>query len=532
MAKHNNITILLVVALTSLAFSQDVGGKCETWRGFERLKNKMQQKQELQSVTRPISHRSIVSPSGRFRIHYDTTGMHEPTMVTTNGNPIPNSYREYVDSVAGIFDEVFQIEIEIYGYPVPASDGASGGGSEYDVYIENLGTGNYGYTEWDEEQNITPGKTNPQFPCFIVIDNNFESGYYTTGLNAVRVTAAHEFHHMIEVSTSGVWYDDFYFYEMCATGIESTVYPEIRDYIQYIKTYYNNTTQWPLFTQVSKSGYERGIFPKFLMERFGPGIMNTIWNEVKNHRPVQATQNALQIFSTSIEREFSEFTIWNYYTNYRTDSTGYFKDAKLFPLIKPFAFDSISTSQTLFQSGIKSFTIHLNRLLSKQATVDTVDFLIANTNFNDALNSTNQTFFYDISVSPSSIQGHQPISNNVFVKFSVQDMTNWKFTAIAKGGIVQKNVSAVFPNPFDPTASALLIPLGNFLPDNRNSLQIYSVSMDLIYSKQAKYASFSGIQYARWNGRDDKGNIVPTGIYLYVLARDGEYLKGKFAVIR
>ncbi len=523
-----------MVLLLSSALSQDAPEKCSTWRNFDRLKQTMTGERSQQAVARPVNDTSILSPKGLFRIHFDVSGTDAPSLVTADGTPIPNSGRAYAESLAVIFDEVYAIEIEQFGFSAPPNDGTAGGGGEYDVYVKNLGTGNYGYTDWDEDNNLTPGKTNPQFPSFVVIDNNFEKGYYTTGLNAARVTAAHEFHHMIEVSTAGIWYDDFYFYEMCATGLESTVYPEIKDYLQYVRTYFYNTAHWPLFVQTSKSGYERGIFAKYLMEKSGVQIMNSIWKEVKFNRPVRALQNALNAAATSLEREYAEFSIWCYYGNYRADSTKYFKDAALLPLIRNYSSDSISTTTSVNrQASMKAFTTHYHRVLSKQTGIDTVDFIIANTNVADALSGTGTSHPYSLHISPVQLSGYQTLSENIFSKFSAADASNWNNVALFRGGVVPKTGIDIFPNPYNPSSSSLLISLKGTGGISGTTLSIISAAnQDVIYSGPAEYTVYSGTQYAEWKGRDNRGNIVGSGIYMFVLSNGSSILKGKFAVIR
>ncbi len=527
------VILLMIVLFPSILPAQESVSKCGTWRNVERVRRNVTSKEFKTTVTRPVKQKNILSPKGLFRIHYDTTGNGAPAMVTANGTPIAGTYHLYADSVASIFDQVHSIETGTFGYPAPAQDGILGGGSEYDVYLENLGVGSYGYVNFDDDVNLTPGKTNPQFPCYIVIDNGFESGYYTMGLNGVRVTAAHEFHHMIEVTTSGVWYDDFYFYEMSATAMESTVFPAVRDYLQYVKTYYNNFHAWPLFLQTQGTGYERAVFPKYLMEKFGAGMMNDIWSEVRTNRPVNALQNALHKHSTSLEREFSEFSFWNYYTNSRSDSNRYFLDAQWMPPLVFYSVDSITAVPVQKQSSLKPFTLQYLRILSKKTKVDTVDFIVANTNYAAALAYDFTVTPFSLSVSPFAQESYQTVMEGVYAKLTTPNSSVVTMNTVLKGGIVKRSGLSLFPNPFNPETSSLLVSMENLTDAGETRLTIYSaVDMDLVYSQIAEYTSFSGMQYAEWKGRDYNGKLVPSGIYLFTLSRGSSFVKGKFAVIR
>ena len=44
--------------------------------------------------------------------------------------------------------------------------------------------------------------------------------------------------------------------------------------------------------------------------------------------------------------------------------------------------------------------------------------------------------------------------------------------------------------------------------------------------------NLSGQEVYTWGGRTDKGDIVQTGVYFYVLDEGGHVETGKFAVIR
>ena len=112
-------------------------------------------------LARPERQKSIVSPSGLFRIHYDITGIHTPDYF----NGITNTIQLSVDSLAMAFDSAYSFEVNYLGYKSPPFDDGDGGDDLYDIYITSLGY--YGVTEWDFNSSM-------QNKSFIRVDNKMD----------------------------------------------------------------------------------------------------------------------------------------------------------------------------------------------------------------------------------------------------------------------------------------------------------------------------------------------------------------------
>jgi hypothetical protein len=159
-------------------------------------------------LTRPGLQTSIVSPSGFFRIHYDTTGINRPNYTKVTDNLPPQIlFALYLDSVAIAADSAYNFEINKLGYPPPPSDDTAGGDNKYDIYLE-LFNQYYGDTQFEGTKG----------PSYMEVNSNF-TGFPTQGINAVRVTVAHEFHHSIQVGNY-IYRDlDAWFHEMTSTSM-------------------------------------------------------------------------------------------------------------------------------------------------------------------------------------------------------------------------------------------------------------------------------------------------------------------------
>ncbi len=527
MVDKNNFIAVVLLGIQCI-FSQVPEEKCGT---FVRLRQGLSHKHVGYKVTadlRPDLQASRLTKSGKFRIHFDTTGINQASMLDGVGNKIPNSYLKYVDTLSWILDSVWSSEIEAFQFVKPPADGVRGGGPEYDIYVVEKPQGVYGETFWESDYPVSSGKPNVQYPTYMTIDNDYYQ-YRTPGVQGLKATCAHEFHHAIQIGGSGIWDSkEFYFYELCAEAMEPTVFPDVKDYIGDVKTFYTHLSTLQLFYNDAANdlpGYERAIWGVYLMRRFGTDVMKDLWDEIKYQRPLPALQNTLYKFSSSTQRAFAEFSRWLFYTGYRADATSYFPDGKEFPMVKYTKEDGVTNVTATFHYVSKNFISNYFKFFTPG---DSAFFIVSNTNYDDAVIGSTQVFPFQISVSSSSTSGLLQVSNSIYGTIFVADISNWANQTI--GWI---SPAECFPNPFNPKYAALLISLNGVRTNRDIALSIYSANtMDLVYSNPIERFPFLGVEYAKWNGIDTKGNMISSGVYIYVLSTGSTTVKGKFAVLR
>ncbi len=283
-------------------------------------------------VVRPTTELSYDSPEGHFKIHYDTTGSAAVYDVgaDTDGDGVPN----YVESVADIADSVYRAIIVNLGFPAPLADtGCSNGGDERtDIYIINLQSA-YGWTQPDTAcapfDTLFGGKNYMLAPSFMAIDNDYAhiSQYSGRPLDAVRVTLAHEYFHVVQFGMDWTEWENLAWLEMSAVFMEEYVYDEIDDYIDYLPSFFNvpRTSIQQAQTGGDLHMYASSIFPIYLGERFGPEIIRYIWEHCADLGPggdfLEAVDRAVDSASGQtgdFGRVFAEFALWNYFTGERS----------------------------------------------------------------------------------------------------------------------------------------------------------------------------------------------------------------------
>ena len=487
-----------------------------------------EQHQLLKSLLeRPAKQKSLVSPSGFFRIHYDTTGSEVPSYDPSF------SADENAMQVGIAADSAYNFEVNYLGYPPPPGDGTDGGDSRLDIYITSLSA--YGGT--------TPERSlgNQKYTSYIEIHYNFlSSDFATHGLDAVRITVAHELHHTIQLGAyTGDKYDvDGFFYEMTSTSMEEFVYNSVNDYYAYMRTYFNNPNRvFNSFRSNTNDGYDLAIWNIFLKDKFGYDIIKKQWELLPSTRALTAIQLSLVEQGSSLSECLNEFGIWTFFTNYRTIPGKYFAEAANYPLIRltttsyipgsPISLYTIKASSNNFLAIINSY-INPN---------DTLVAIITNSDYNSANDSSNKNFNFEYTLAPDSIDESVMIANNYFAKFNVVQANLWSVSEILNNMVVRQNGTVykpasideeiyAYPNPFHyGLQKNIFIVVTNARGEGKADFNVYTPAMELVYSKPLTFVGNTLI----WDIADVNKKLA-SGVYIYAVKIGDKTSAGKLVI--
>lgn len=96
---------------------------------------------------------------------------------------------------------------------------------------------------------------------------------------------------------------------------------------------------------------------------------------------------------------------------------------------------------------------------------------------------------------------------------------------------IQEGIMAVYPNPFKAKGNDA-IQLKYFSPQNIPfTFKVYNLKGQLIYT-QTFFPEEKGIQEIKWNGRDNKGNLSPNGMYLIEILQGSKNYKSKLIIVK
>ena len=485
-----------------------------------------------------------LSRSGKFRIHYDTTGFDAPSMITSgpNSQKIPNSVEQYIDSVGACFDYAWKFEIDTLGFLPPPSDGTQGGGPEYDVYVSQRGTGDFGGTFWDETIDIIKnGIQNKTYSSYIGIDNAF-FGFRTSGMDGLRITAVHEFHHACQLGNYGIWdtsivpNSDFYFYELSAVYMERVAYSGSHDYYFDLPAYFqrfrdgqSRSLSFSTYTQ-QYLGYERSIWAQFLSQRFGRDIIRQVWTGISLDPVLTSTAKVLQRYGSTLESEFAQFGFWNYYTADRAQAGKYYDDAANWPRFVP----NIAPTFGGLSASVSSSGLPLSTQFCEFAiTGDTVTAILVNTNAAGAVVLNPPSTAYQLLLtSANATAPYITVGRGLTLSFFPADQSQWKTLYLKSSTKSIASIAAdAFPNPVRVSHdSKLNLPVGGST-EKRAVVYFLNAAMELVLSLEYDVTESFGSRLLSVPASDLRDGI-PSGVY-FVKATCGEKeFQWKVAIIQ
>ena len=454
-----------------------------------------------------------ISPAGHFKIQYDTSGSNAVDLTDVSGNGIP----DFVDSAAAIFDHVWHIEIEMMGFQNPPNLG----NDYYNIFINDQARyGYYGQTyivNIDDPENIQ---------SYIEIDKSFTSDkFYTKGLNALRVTAAHEFNHALQIGYNFHLSSDRFFMEMTSTWLEDFLYPDVNDYYAYLPVFFSSINSIRFDSAISFYPYANSIYLHMLTRKFSPQIVVDVWDKINKFSAMPALEEVISEKGASWDETQNEYAVWLYYTGDRAIAGLFFPDAARYPMI------TFPDKRNLDFTENFGFDVEVDKRGYKFYQIRGL-----------------QNIRYMAKVSSNSSKGiytHVNAQNlpEASKRFNQQQAVNFDS---------QDSIVVVITNPdtsvdiyytlnSDTTQPFLVGPNPVILDGSDNQeMNFYNVPPQgeiFIFSVNGKslqkiVSDFPAKSTVSWDMRDYNNNLLSSGVYFYIVKSADFEKKGKFAVIR
>lgn len=509
---------------------------------------------DYDSIGRPKMQKSFTSKSGRFVIHYNVTGKDSVNLTDKDNNGIP----DFVDSAAYYFDYAYQVEVEEIGYLPHFKDEGRGGSDALDVYLIDLGNGSqnevaYGYTIEDGE--VFPRKKFSRYYTYIVIDNNFSPQdsitlsdgrkiptYKEKEFLALKITAAHEFHHSIQAAY-GIDRSAPAMNELTSTYMEYRVHPNTTDYEQFVRSLFKDPSKYVFGVgNQYENGYRWSIFGQYMHSKYGDWAMKRMWENIgEGITTYQALNQTFSEKGSSLVKEWCEFLPWLYFTGSRAIPDKYFKHAARYPEVNfyyenSFSPPSFNNSNTLrpFEFRVLRCTFNHDDPNSESdviKTADTLDFILTNTDLEAAERQiTNRTQPYSLLVSDNQTTNLTPIENSGYYFNYVSPPNMSCYNYYFNKGYNTTLIASAYPSPFLPRRDQHInipVPVNAFL-NEEVELFIFDTDFNQIYYSRLPVVVNSSKRVLQWS---ELPIDITSGIYLFKTRHKGKENWGKFSII-
>ncbi len=524
--------------------------KCGTFGN--RYAANMRAIQKGERILKPILPFSYITKDNHFRIHYTLSGSDAVDSVDLNRNGIP----DYVDATAEALEYTYTIQIDSMGFPSPPNNGESGM-DPYDVFLIDLSQqGYYGLTN---SELALPGSTNQhQYSLtYIELDNNYSTddktgngnpSFNTFGLDALKITTAHEFQHAIHLANSGINKEqyDVSLYEMFCTWIEYYHYPEIKDYHYYVKNFFLQPKEYRFGQRYSTnvaSGYANALFFEYLHEQskekslgFRP-ILDFWVNIDRMILPYRALELSLANNGLPLHELWCGYMERAYFTGKRAkgiDSTYLFNDAHLFPIMK--SDTSTANPIALFTGDIFPFEIKAlsSGLIGSGFLTDTANIFISPAYADYFRVFGGQSTSFSVTIDRNSDK--TPIGfSNYYADINLNSIGFCSLIKLSEGEMLLP-ATRPYPNPLSlHNHSKMHFPLPVAITLGEEvEIKIFTVAGAPVHSERVKVGidysntSFSGANILVAT-LEDIGVLSP-GIYIFTIYSGFEPISGKFIV--
>ena len=286
-----------------------------------------------------------------FKLHYIRTGPHAPPLEDFHPR---NGVPDYVDLCADAMERSYHVQIDLMGFKKPYIDfwaAQNGGDHKIDVYLFTFPALGITTADWFEGRVLSTALT--VAPYFMINSRIYDYVGKMEGIRYLETTCAHEFLHGIQFAYNA--YMPTWFMEASATWIEVMTYdggviddgddlpdPDEPNETNSYNYYIHQLRRWFLIPDISLESrigdheYGSVIWSLYMSERFGYDIIRQIFRNATDgsYRELGNFYDVFTDNGTTLAEAFKTFTVWNYFTHTRANTTteipGY-RNAERFP---------------------------------------------------------------------------------------------------------------------------------------------------------------------------------------------------------
>ena len=540
--------VLRIIAKYGHQLSPDIKAELQT-RGFDFSR-------QIVSSYRPQNLDYYVD-EGIFRFHYTLTGVDAVSPLDADNNGVP----DYVDLIVTTFANIGVIDFTDMEFVRPPGDGwytqiDDGGSDHYDVYIFNLETGYYGYVQAEDyAQNNSPitrgdnefsedAEEERAMVTFMALRNNYND-FSGVESEIIEVTSAHEFFHAVQYGYDG--WEAGWLLEATAVWMEEHHYDNINDCYQFLQEFFNEP--YLAINYDVNRGYGAYIYFSYLTDnRVSNDLIRRIFERSREYNSydvdysIPTLMAALNDYNLDFETVTHDFFIANGMLS-NSDSAGIYQysESSTFPMDLPTLEQTITassdTTMYYYNQMLETFSALYylvdtqdstwNNLVIDLLTQDSDNMRYYVTSIVEHKNdSTPNTF--DVLTAQTQTIDVSSVDSVIFVisafgydtinsEFSMRIIKNSSVELASDMELIpisnQYSLNNPYPNPFNAH-----ITIHYTIPMNQPvDIAIY----DILGNKIRRFQSEQlGMQSIIWNGKDQYGIPVSSGMYIVNMSTD------------
>lgn len=471
---------------------------------------------------------------GIFRFHFTTTGRNAVNISDDNNDGIPN----YIDSVSVVFNQISNGIHKVQGYLMPPSDGFysgnrdKGGSEHYDVYIRNLSSRYYGYTQpeefaqgkGDNERSKTVVEINA-FTSYMVIRNNYNN-FPLSELENIKVTAAHEYYHAIQFGYDG--WEMPWLLEASAVWMEEEMYDNINDCYQYMGDWFSQPQR--ALDEDGFHWYGSFIFFEYIEQHMGGAkTIRRIFDEsVRSNSQERdgshsAINASLKQQGYSFQQALNGMSVANKIMSSLPAAENFaYEEAEGYPVNGPAIMKKVNfqtgNRDTVSSTRLSRFASQYIQIITqKPVQVDLYNMSgpISDLQLNAILKKNDNSYLVisspSINIDPTdlksihlSIVSHDTVGGNWDYQITVQDGKSGTDANIP----VEFTIGNPYPNPFNGNVQFSLYMMKE-TPISINVLNLNGKRITQLYNG----ALSPGNHNFHWQGKNSFGVPVSSGVY-------------------
>ena len=286
------------------------------------------------------------------------------------------------------------------------------------------------------------------------------------------------------------------------------------------------------------TGYNLAIWNIYLVKYYDDfGIIKRQWELMPTQRAMIAIGNSLLEKGSTFARDYNRFGIWTFFTDTRSVQGKYFEESENYPLVTNLA--NISFPQFTYAEVNAKATSNNFLKFGNALNGDSLYAIVTNGDISSIINNPLQTFYFKYTLFPDATSGQRKLGDNYSANFQVSNPHWWSVSEILNGIVVREDSTNIpvnessesyaFPNPFKYDGN-ISISFEGKLGDEVD-FNVYSSDMSLVFTKQKPASSLlNNTVGVNWDGKDENGNKLASGIYIYVIKQGDEVVKGKFVI--